>query len=84
MPAKDSTFIVPETAFINSDLGIYVIKSVTGKTRRIPVEKGRTISNMVEVYGNLAPGDTLVTKTTEEIKDKMVLSGRKLSEVYMK
>lgn len=55
----------PETALINSDLGIYVIKSVTGKTIRIPVEKGRTISNMVEV---LAPGDTLDTKTTEETK----------------
>lgn len=68
LPAKDSTFIVPETAIINGAEGIFIIKVNNGKASWIPIQKGRTQQEKVEVFGELAAGDSVVTKATEEIR----------------
>lgn len=69
LPAKDSTFIVPETAVVNSQRGIYVIKLHNGLANFTPVEKGRQLGDVLEVYGHLLAGDTLLTKAAEEISE---------------
>ncbi len=68
LPAKDSTFIVPETSIINSAEGLFVIKSNKGKAEWLPIQKGRAQQEKVEVFGNLITGDSIVTKATEEIR----------------
>jgi membrane fusion protein (multidrug efflux system) len=68
-PAKDSTMIVPKTALVNSTERVFVIRVVNNKAEWVDVKKGREISGKIEVYGNLQPGDQLVKKASEEIRD---------------
>lgn len=69
MPAKDSSFIVPETALINSAEGIFVIKSNAGKAQWLPVQKGRSQKEHVEVFGVLSAGDSILVHANEEVRN---------------
>ena len=69
LTAKDSTFVVPKTALVNSSEGLFVIKVVNGKAQRVSVKKGRDINDQSEVFGELKLNDRLITKGSEEIKD---------------
>jgi RND family efflux transporter MFP subunit len=69
LPAKDSTYIVPRTAVVNSAEGVYVIKVVNAKTEKVTVKKGRQIKDKMEVFGLLASNDIIIAKAHEEIKD---------------
>ncbi len=62
LPARDSSFIIPETALVTSTEGLYVIQSVNGKAKWIEVQKGREQGDKVEVFGEIKQGDTLVKK----------------------
>ncbi|MEO5594215.1 MAG: efflux RND transporter periplasmic adaptor subunit [Chitinophagaceae bacterium] len=64
--ARDSGFIIPKTAMVNSTEKIFVIKISNGKAQWIDVKNGREADGRVEIYGPLAVGDTLVTKASEE------------------
>jgi membrane fusion protein (multidrug efflux system) len=69
LSSKDSSFVVPKSALVNSNEGIYVIKVVTNKTLRVPVKKGREIHEKIEIFGDLVLNEQLLTKANEEIKD---------------
>lgn len=84
LPAKDSTFIIPETALVNSSRGIYVIKLQNGLTNFITVEKGRQLGSELEVYGPLHAGDTLLTKAAEEISEHSTFKKIVLRKVEQK
>jgi RND family efflux transporter MFP subunit len=77
-PAKDSTFIVPKTAFVNSTEKIFVIRVNNGKAEWVYVKPGREASGKIEVYGNLNPGDTLLKVASDEIRDGSDLKNLKL------
>lgn len=79
LPARDSTFLVPKTAIVNSAEGIYLLKSATSKVQKIPIRTGREEAGKVEVYGALAPGDTLVLNASEEMKAGVLLKSVKLN-----
>lgn len=78
LTAKDSSFVVPKTALVNSNEGVYVIGVVDGKTQRVTVKKGRSINDQVEVFGELQRNQHLLVKANEEIKDgtEVVISER--------
>lgn len=67
--AKDSTFVVPKTALVNSSEGLFVIRVVNGKAQRVNVKKGRDINDQSEIFGELQLNDQLITKGSEEIKE---------------
>lgn len=69
LTAKDSTFVVPKTAIVNSSEGLFVIRVVNGKAQRVNVKKGRDINEQSEVFGELKLNDRLITKGSEEIKE---------------
>lgn len=71
LPAStsDSTFIIPKTAIVNSTERIFVIRLSNGKAVWVAVKNGREADDKVEIYGNLAAGDSLVTTASEEIRD---------------
>ena len=69
LSGKDSTFVVPKTALVSSNEALYVIKVVSNKTQRVMVKKGRELNDKVEIFGELALNDRLLTKATEEIRD---------------
>ncbi len=70
LPAKDSVFVVPESAILPSAEGIFVIKILKGKTIWVPVQKGRTANEKTEVFGKLSAGDSIVTQASEEIRNE--------------
>lgn len=70
---KDSTFVVPETALVDSDEGIYVLKVVSGKVTRLPVRRGRKFDGKVEVFGEMKTGDSLISKATPQIEEGAVV-----------
>lgn len=77
LPAQDSTLIVPKSAVVSADEGVYVIKVEDNKAVRIPVKKGRLADDKVEIFGDLNEGDVLVLKASEEIKDGSTLTTAK-------
>ncbi|RKR81481.1 RND family efflux transporter MFP subunit [Mucilaginibacter gracilis] len=66
---KDSTFIIPRTALVMSTEKVFVIRVVNGKAEWVGVTKGREADGKVEVYGDLKPGDDIVTTANDEIRD---------------
>jgi RND family efflux transporter MFP subunit len=69
LPAKDSTFVIPRTALVQSTEKVFVIRVVNGKADWVDVQKGREANGKVEVYGDLKPGDAIVTTANDEIRD---------------
>jgi len=67
--AKDSTFVVPKSAIINTAEGIFVIRVKDNKTQRVAVKKGRDDDENTEVFGDLTLNDKLVKQASEELKD---------------
>lgn len=77
LPSKDSTFIVPQTAVVNSAEGIFVIKVVNGKASWVKVSKGREADGKTEVYGTLNPGDSIVQIANEEVRNESAIVAEK-------
>ncbi|PBQ34728.1 efflux transporter periplasmic adaptor subunit [Sphingobacteriaceae bacterium] len=69
LASKDSSFVVPKTALVNSNEGTYVIAVVDNKAKQIPVKKGRDVEDKTEVFGDLKINEELLNKANEEIKD---------------
>jgi membrane fusion protein (multidrug efflux system) len=78
LPAKDSTFVVPTSAVVSSTEKVFVIKVANQKAQWVAVQKGRQAEEKVEIYGDLTPGDQLVTVATDEIRDGSELKNVKL------
>ncbi|EPR71706.1 putative Co/Zn/Cd efflux system membrane fusion protein [Cyclobacterium qasimii M12-11B] len=67
--AKDSTFVVPKSALVNSTENIFVIRVENQKASRIEVKKGREIDDQIEIFGDLNNNDKMVLVASEEIKE---------------
>lgn len=80
MNTADSAFIVPKAAVVNSTVKVFVIRVVNGKGERVFVQTGREADGKIEVYGNLNPGDTIVSVASEEIRDGAELKHIKLDK----
>lgn len=79
LPGKDSTFVVPKTAVVNSTERVFIVKVVDGRVRRIYVEKGRESDGKIEVFGPVSSADTLLKNATEETRENSVLTNLKLT-----
>ncbi|MCE7053780.1 efflux RND transporter periplasmic adaptor subunit [Algoriphagus sp. AGSA1] len=64
-----NSFAVPQSAVLNSTLGMFVIKAENDSSTWIPVSLGRNGGDMIEVFGDLTDGDILLSSVTEEIRD---------------
>jgi len=67
LQGAEATFFVPKMAVVESGMGIYVIAVEEGKTRNIPVRKGRMLDDKIEIFGELHEGSTILKMATEEI-----------------
>jgi RND family efflux transporter MFP subunit len=72
--AKDSTFVIPKSALVNSAEGTFVIKVVNHKATRVDVKKGREIDDKVEIFGDLNMKDKLVKIASEETKEGDIIN----------
>lgn len=69
LATKDSAFIVPKTAVVNSPERVFVIRVNNGKADWVDIKKGRETDGKVEVYGELNAGDRIVKTASEEIRN---------------
>lgn len=69
LPTKNSSFIVPKDAIVNSTTGIFLIRVKDNKAEWVPIKKGLEADNKVEVFGQLTTGDRFVSDANEEIRD---------------
>ncbi len=65
----EPTFFVPKSAVIESGMGVYVIRVENGKTRNVPVRKGRGMAEKTEIFGDLSNGDKILKMGSEEIQE---------------
>ncbi len=63
----DSLF-VPPSAIKATTERIFVIRVTDGAAEWVTVRRGMTEGNMVEVFGDLKAGDTIVLRATDEIR----------------
>jgi hypothetical protein len=52
-----------------------VIRNNDGHAQWVDVHRGPTVGNLVNVYGDLKPGDEIVQRGTDEIRDGTSLNG---------
>ncbi len=71
MRSHDSTFVIPQTALVQSTEKVFVIRVTNDhKAQWIDVQKGMQGKEGVEVYSKeLALGDRLIKVATDEIRD---------------
>ena len=65
------TLFVPATAIQATTERIFVIRVTNGKAEWVDVRRGMTEGEMVEVFGDLAEGDRVVLRATDEIRPGM-------------
>lgn len=69
LPARDSTFVVPASAVVNSTERVFVIKVVDNKAQWVDVKTGRSENGKTEIYGSLKEGDQIIKTASEERRD---------------
>ncbi len=62
------TLFVPATAIQTTTEHIFVIRVNNGTAEWVNVRRGMTEGNVVEVFGDLHPGDSIVLRATDEIR----------------
>lgn len=61
-------FVVPASAVVTNLEKRFVIRLNAGKAVLVDTRNGIAFDNKMEIFGNLAEGDTLITRGTDEIK----------------
>ena len=62
------SLFVPASAIKATTEHIFVIRVVDGKADWVDIRRGVTQGDMVEVFGDLKAGDTIVRRATDEIR----------------
>lgn len=69
LPTKNTTFVVPKSAIINSSTGVFIVKIINQKAEWVPVQKGLEDGDNVEIFGEVKEGDQILTTATEEVRN---------------
>ncbi|MGH9406654.1 MAG: efflux RND transporter periplasmic adaptor subunit [Terriglobia bacterium] len=63
-----ATIFVPQSAVGRNMEQVYVIRVRDGKTEWVTVKTGGTLGNLTEVFGDLNPGDEIITRASEDLR----------------
>jgi len=66
--------IVPQSAVITSTEKKYVIKVQNHKALLIDVTTGNEDKGVIEIFGDVKAGDSIIAKANEEIKQEQVIN----------
>ena len=79
MPVTRSgkTMFVPTTSVVSSSEKMFVIKVTDNRAQWVSVQKGNVVDSLVEVFGDLPAGTTIVKKASEEIRDGQAIQTAK-------
>lgn len=70
------TLWVPAGSVVQSQAGVFVVKSEGGLAKRTPVQVGAVKDSLTEVFGDLNPGDRILLRGSEEVKEGTKLGGK--------
>ena len=82
-PVKRSspTLFVPVSAVVQTTEGIFVDRVREGIVEQVTVERGATTADgLVEVFGELAPGDVVLRRGSEELQNGSRIATRSVDE----
>jgi RND family efflux transporter MFP subunit len=65
---KAPSLFVPSASVTNTTDRTFVIRITNGKTEWVDVKTGLTSGAMIEVFGDLRPGDEIAARATDELK----------------
>lgn len=63
------SLLVPASSIVTTTERSFVIRVRDGKAEWVDVVRGVAVGDQVEVWGQLKPGDTIVRRATDEIRD---------------
>jgi RND family efflux transporter MFP subunit len=63
------SLFVPSSAVVQSTERTYVDRVRDGAIEQVTVQRGTALKDRVEVFGQLQPGDTILKRGSEELKD---------------
>lgn len=63
------SLFVPASAVVQSTEGTFVVRVEDGVLRRVAVSRAASMGDRVEVMGDLRPGDLVVRRANEELRD---------------
>ncbi len=64
-----ASLLVPPTSIVTTTERVFVIRNKNGRAQWVNVRKGPTARNLVEVEGDLKPGDEVIDRATDETRD---------------
>jgi membrane fusion protein, multidrug efflux system len=64
-----AALLVPRTSVVTTTERTFVVRSQNGRAEWVDVRKGAAEGDLVEVFGNLKPGDMVVRRATDELRD---------------
>jgi membrane fusion protein, multidrug efflux system len=75
-PVRSSqpVLFVPKTSIVTTTERTFVIRDKGGKAEWVDVRKGSTDGDLIQVIGSLHPGDLIVKRATDEIREGTVLA----------
>jgi 6-phosphogluconate dehydrogenase (decarboxylating) len=62
------SFVVPVTAIVTTQEKRFVIRLSDGQAEWVDIRTGITLSDAIEIFGNLSEGDILVQRGNDEIQ----------------
>lgn len=70
---KRPSLLVPPSSIVTTTERTFVIRVRGGKAEWVNVTRGATVDDLVEVFGTLNPGDEIVRRGTDEIREETSL-----------
>jgi RND family efflux transporter MFP subunit len=61
--------LVPPTSIVSTTERVFVIRDNNGRAQWVDVRRGQTVGDLVEVEGDLKPGDEVLDHATDEIRE---------------
>jgi membrane fusion protein (multidrug efflux system) len=61
------SLFVPASAVLETAEATFVERVSQGKVERVPVHRGSTMGNLIEVFGSLNAGDSVVVRASEDL-----------------
>ena len=74
-----ASLLVPPSAVVVTTERVFVIRVHNGRAEWVDVKRGPAIQNLVEISGPLQPGDIIVRRATDEIRNGAALQVKSAS-----
>ncbi len=71
------SLLVPKSSVVTTTERTFVIRDDGGRAEWVDVKKGATDGDLVEVIGNLRPGDKVVKRATDEMREGSPIPSRR-------